>query len=186
MLNEKEKEKYERQIIIPDFGLEGQLKLKKSKVLIVGLGGLGSGALYYLASAGIGHIGILDKDKVDLTNLNRQILHYEDDIGVLKIISAGNKISKLNPDVKIKEHNVSLSDENARSIISQYDFVIEASDNFETKFLVNDTCVKLAIPFVIGGVLQFEGQLMTVIPKKSACYRCMFPDQHEQQHLLQR
>ena len=176
VLNEKEMKKYERQIIIPDIGLEGQLKLKTSKVLLVGLGGLGSGALYYLASAGFGKIGVVDCDVVDLTNLNRQILHNEDNIGQKKTKSARNKITKLNSDIEIETYSLSLTKENAKEIISQYDFVIEASDNFETKFLVNDTCVNLGIPFVIGGVLQFEGQLMTVIPKKSACYRCMFKE----------
>ena len=173
MLNEKEKEKYSRQIIIPDFNLTGQEKLKESKVLVVGLGGLGSGAAYYLVSAGIGELGILDKDKVELSNLNRQILHQETNIGELKINSASKKLSKLNKDIKIKEYNVGLNKVNSEEILSNYDFVVEASDNFETKFLVNDTCVKLGIPFVIGGVYQFEGQMMTVIPRKTACYRCV-------------
>jgi len=173
MLNKKEKEKYNRQIIIPDFNLAGQEKLKESKVLVVGLGGLGSGAAYYLASAGIGEFGILDKDKVELSNLNRQILHQETNVGDLKINSASQKLSKLNKDIKINEYNIDLNKDNSVEILSNYDFIVEASDNFETKFLVNDTCVKLGIPFVIGGVYQFEGQMMTVIPRKTACYRCV-------------
>jgi len=173
MLNKKEKEKYNRQIIIPDFNLAGQEKLKESKVLVVGLGGLGSGAAYYLASAGIGELGILDKDKVELSNLNRQILHQETNVGDLKINSASQKLSKLNKDIKINEYNIDLNKDNSVEILSNYDFIVEASDNFETKFLVNDTCVKLGIPFVIGGVYQFEGQMMTVIPRKTACYRCV-------------
>lgn len=176
MLNEKEKEKYNRQLIIPGFGSEGQHKLKSSKVLIVGLGGLGSSVFYYLASAGIGTIGIIDKDKVELSNLNRQILHNEDNLNQPKTVSASEKIQKMNKDIKIKPYNKPLTHENAEKIISGYDFVVEASDNFETKFLVNDFCVKLGIPFVIGGVLQFEGQLMTVLPKKTACYRCIFKE----------
>ena len=173
MLNEKEKEKYNRQIIIPNFGLEGQEKLKESKVLVIGLGGLGSSAAYYLASAGIGNLGILDKDKVEMSNLNRQILHQETNVGELKIRSASQKLSKLNHDINIKEYNINLNKDNSEKILSNYDFVVESSDNFETKFLVNDTCVKLGIPFVIGGVYQFEGQMMTVIPGKTACYRCV-------------
>lgn len=173
MLNKNEKEKYSRQIIIPNFSLDGQEKLKRSKVLVIGLGGLGSSAAFYLASAGIGDLGLLDKDKVELSNLNRQILHQEINVGELKIKSALQKLSKLNQDIKIKEYNISLNTDNSESILSNYDFIVEASDNFETKFLVNDTCVKLGIPFVIGGVYQFEGQMMTVIPRKTACYRCV-------------
>ncbi len=176
MLNDKEKEKYNRQLIIPGFGSEGQHKLKSSKVLVVGLGGLGSSVLYYLASAGIGTIGIIDKDNVELSNLNRQILHNEENLNQPKTDSASEKIQKLNADIKIIPYNETLTQENAKGIISGYDFVIEASDNFETKFLINDYCIKLGIPFVIGGVLQFEGQLMTVLPRKSACYRCIFKE----------
>ncbi|MCK5141048.1 MAG: ThiF family adenylyltransferase, partial [Candidatus Heimdallarchaeota archaeon] len=143
MLNEKEKEKYNRQLIIPGFGIEGQHKLKSSKVLVVGLGGLGSGVLYYLASAGIGTIGIIDKDNVELSNLNRQILHNEDNLKQLKTDSASEKIKKINVDIKIIPYNETLTQENAKRILSGYDFVVEASDNFETKFLVNDNCVKL-------------------------------------------
>jgi molybdopterin/thiamine biosynthesis adenylyltransferase len=141
LLNEKEKEKYNRQLIIPGFGSKGQHKLKSSKVLVVGLGGLGSSVLYYLASAGIGTIGIIDKDNVELSNLNRQILHNEDNLNQPKTDSASEKIQKMNADIKIIPYN-------------------------ET----------LGIPFVIGGVLQFEGQLMTVLPRKSACYRCIFKE----------
>lgn len=176
MLNEKEKEKYNRQLIIPGFGSEGQYKLKSSKVLVVGLGGLGSGVLHYLAIAGTGTIGIIDKDNVELSNLNRQILHNEDNLNQPKTDSASEKIKKMNVDIKIISYNKALTQENAKEILSGYDFVVEASDNFETKFLVNDCCIKLGIPFVIGGVLQFEGQLMTVLPGKSACYRCIFKE----------
>ncbi|MEE9410591.1 MAG: HesA/MoeB/ThiF family protein, partial [Candidatus Heimdallarchaeota archaeon] len=176
MLNENEMEKYNRQIIIPNLGLEGQMKLKNGKVLVIGLGGLGSGALFYLVSAGVGHIGILDKDKVELSNLNRQILYSEYDVSKLKTSSAYDKLSKLNSDIRIQEHTISLTSDNIEDIIRRYDFVIEASDNFETKFLVNDICVKLMVPFVIGGVFQYEGQLMTVIPGETPCYRCVFKE----------
>ena len=176
MLNEKEKEKYNRQLIIPNFGLEGQLVLKNSKVIVIGLGGLGSGALYYLASAGVGHISIVDKDEVELSNLNRQILHNELDVSKSKTSSAYEKLQKMNPELEIKEYKENLTSDNIEQIIAGYDFVIEASDNFETKFLVNDTCIRLKIPFVIGGVHQFEGQLITVIPGETACYRCVFKE----------
>ncbi|MCG3215143.1 MAG: HesA/MoeB/ThiF family protein [Candidatus Heimdallarchaeota archaeon] len=176
MLNENEMEKYNRQIIIPNLGLEGQMKLKNGKVLVIGLGGLGSGALFYLVSAGVGHIGILDKDKVELSNLNRQILYSEYDVSKPKTSSAYDKLSKLNSDIRIQEYAISLTSDNIEDIIGGYDFVIEASDNFETKFLVNDICVKLMVPFVIGGVFQYEGQLMTVIPGETPCYRCVFKE----------
>lgn len=176
MLNEKELEKYNRQIIISNFGIEGQEKLKSSRVCVIGLGGLGSGIVYYLASAGVGFLGLMDQDKVELSNLNRQILHYEEDKGKAKTLSAVEKISKLNPDINIEKYSISLDSSNIEELISNYDFVVEASDNFETKFLVNDTCCKLGIPLVIGGVYQFEGQMLTVIPGQTACYRCMFKD----------
>lgn len=174
MFQENKKKKYNRQIVIEGIGEKGQEKLLQSKVLVVGAGGLGSGCLYYLTAAGVGEIGILDKDKVELSNLNRQILFNETDIGKLKVESAKNKLQKLNKDVEIHSYQEEINGKNASKIIQNYDFVIEASDNFETKFLVNDTCVKLGIPFSIGGVITFEGQLLTVIPHKTACYRCIF------------
>ena len=176
MLDERELEKYNRQIIISNFGTEGQEKLKSSKICVIGLGGLGSGIIYYLAAAGVGSLIIIDKDQVELSNLNRQILHYENDKGKAKTKSTIEKISQLNPDIQITEHRVALNPSNIEELISGCDFVVDASDNFETKFLVNDTCCKLGIPFVVGGVYQFEGQMMTVIPSKSACYRCMFKE----------
>ncbi len=176
MLSKEELSKYNRQIIISDIGVEGQKVLKSSKVLIIGLGGLGSSVAYYLATAGVGNLGLLDKDKVELSNLNRQILHYESDIGKAKTESALIKLSKLNSDIKIELHELHLNRENIEGIIRNYDFIVESSDNFETKFLVNDTCIKLGIPFVIGGVFQFEGQMITVLPQKTACYRCVFKE----------
>ena len=179
MISTKENRKYDRQIKLPNFGIEGQKRLKSSKILVIGAGGLGSAVLYYLTCAGVGNIGIVDPDKVDLTNLNRQILHFESDLEKSKISSAIKKLSQLNPDIKFTKYAHSLLPDNAEKIISEYDFVVEASDNFKTKFLVNDVCVKLGKPFVIGGVFQFEGQLMTVLPKETACYRCAFKDAPE-------
>ncbi|MCG3258192.1 MAG: HesA/MoeB/ThiF family protein [Candidatus Heimdallarchaeota archaeon] len=176
MLSKGELEKYNRQIIISNIGIEGQKTLKSSKVLVIGLGGLGSSVVYYLASAGVGNLGLLDQDRVELSNLNRQILHYETDLNKTKTDSAFNKLSQLNSDIEIILHNTHLNENNAEKIISGYDFVVEASDNFETKFLVNDMCIKLGVPFVIGGVFQFEGQMITVLPKETACYRCVFKE----------
>lgn len=176
MLSKDELEKYNRQIIISNIGIEGQKTLKSSKVLVIGLGGLGSSVVYYLASAGVGNLGLLDQDRVELSNLNRQILHYETDLDKTKTDSAFNKLSQLNSDIEIILHNTHLNENNAEKIISGYDFVVEASDNFETKFLVNDMCIKLGVPFVIGGVFQFEGQMITVLPKETACYRCVFKE----------
>ena len=176
MLIEEELSKYKLQIINSEKGVEGQRILKSSKVLIIGLGGLGSSVAYYLATAGIGCLGLLDKDRVELSNLNRQILHYQSDIGKTKTESAFSKLSKLNPNIKIEVHEIQLDENNIEDVINNYDFIVEASDNFETKFLVNDTCIKLGIPFVIGGVFQFEGQMITVLPQKTACYRCVFKE----------
>lgn len=176
MLSKDELEKYNRQIIISNIGVEGQKTLKSSKVLVIGLGGLGSSVVYYLASAGVGNLGLLDNDRVELSNLNRQILHYETDLDKTKTDSAFNKLSQLNSDIEIILHKTHLNESNAEKIISGYDFVVEASDNFETKFLVNDKCIKLGVPFVIGGVFQFEGQMITVLPKETACYRCVFKE----------
>lgn len=176
MFSKDELEKYNRQIIISNIGIEGQKALRSSKVLVIGLGGLGSSVAYYLASAGVGNLGLLDQDKVELSNLNRQILHYETDLGKTKTDSAFTKLSQLNSDIEVILHNTHLNENNAEKIISGYDFVVEASDNFETKFLVNDMCIKLEVPFVIGGVFQFEGQMITVLPKETACYRCVFKE----------
>ena len=173
MLSDKDLKRYVRQIIIPTVGIEGQNKLYSSSVLVVGAGGLGSPVLYYLAAAGVGHIGIIDKDSVEVSNLNRQIIHGETDINKPKTESATETINWLNPNIKITPYQIELKPDNISPIVSQYDFIVEASDNFETKFLVNDVCVSLKKPFVIGGVYQFEGQMMTVIPGVTACYRCV-------------
>ncbi|MHA1686595.1 MAG: HesA/MoeB/ThiF family protein [Candidatus Heimdallarchaeaceae archaeon] len=173
MLSDKDLKRYVRQIIIPTIGIEGQEKLHSANVLVIGAGGLGSPVLYYLAATGVGHIGIVDKDTVEISNLNRQILHGEKDIGKAKTQSAVETIHWLNPKIEITPYQTELNSDNIHSIVSQYDFIVEASDNFETKFLVNDACVSLKKPFVIGGVYQFEGQMMTVIPGITACYRCV-------------
>jgi molybdopterin/thiamine biosynthesis adenylyltransferase len=155
-------------------GEAGQQKLLSSKVLIIGAGGLGSPAAVYLAAAGIGTIGIVDADKVELTNLQRQILHHTSDVGVEKVKSAQTKMKAINPDVTVKAYHEQVRAANIRKIIREYDFVIDATDNFPAKFLINDACFFESKPFSHAGVLRFDGQLMTILPGKSACYRCVF------------
>lgn len=173
-LTERQIERYSRQIILEKIGGVGQEKLLASKVLIVGAGGLGSPAALYLAAAGVGTIGIVDSDKVDLTNLQRQIIHYTNDIGLEKVKSANNKLRALNPDVTVRTYQTRLAAENIAGIIRDYDFVIDGSDNFPAKFLVNDACFFEKIAFSHAGILRFDGQLITVLPDKSTCYRCIF------------
>ncbi|MHA1386063.1 MAG: HesA/MoeB/ThiF family protein [Candidatus Helarchaeota archaeon] len=173
-LTKEELERYNRQIISSDIGVDGQKKLKSASVLVIGLGGLGSPVAYYLTAAGIGTLGLMDMDTVSLSNLQRQIIHSTPNVGKNKTESAYEKLSKLNPNVNFRLINEKLNPQNAHSIIKDYDFVVDCSDNFEAKFLVNDSCLKEKIPFSIGGVRGFEGQLMTVLPFKSACYRCVF------------
>ena len=155
-------------------GEAGQQRLLMSKVLLIGAGGLGSPAAIYLAAAGIGTIGIVDSDKVELSNLQRQILHHTSDLSIEKVKSAQTKMKAINPDVTVKPYHEQVSAANIRRIIREYDFVIDATDNFPSKFLINDACFFEKKPFSHAGVLRFDGQLMTVIPGKTACYRCVF------------
>ena len=166
-------ERYSRHILLEEVGVEGQEKLLASRVLVIGAGGLGSPALLYLAAAGVGTIGIADGDRVDLTNLQRQIIHFTDDVGVDKVISARDKITALNPDVNVQIHGF-INEENIREIIQDYDFIIDGTDNFTAKFLINDACVIQGKPFSHGGILRFQGQTITVKPGETACYRCIF------------
>lgn len=166
-------ERYSRHIILKEVGVEGQIKLLEGKVLIVGAGGLGAPAALYLAAAGVGTIGIIDGDVVDITNLQRQIIHTTPDIDRPKVISAKEKIEKINPDVKVITYQELLSANNIKEIISEYDFILDGTDNFPTKFLINDACVLLGKPFSHGGILKFDGQTMTYTPG-NACYRCVF------------
>lgn len=167
-------ERYSRQIILEEVGGAGQEKLLSSKVLIIGAGGLGAPAALYLAAAGIGTIGIVDYDKVDLTNLQRQIIHHTDDIGAEKINSAKAKIQAINPDVTVRAYQTRLSAANISEIIRGYDFVIDGTDNFPAKFLINDACYFEKLPFSHAGILRFYGQLITVLPGETTCYRCIF------------
>lgn len=175
-LSETQKIRYARNMLIPEMGIWGQQKLLNSRVLVVGAGGLGSPALFYLACAGVGTIGIVDGDRVELSNLQRQILHNSQDLDNLKTHSAKEKLNRLNPDIDIELYSVPLTQENSRELINQYEFVIEATDNFKTKFLVNDICVRSGIPFCHAGILGMFGQMLSVIPGKGACFRCVFGD----------
>ncbi|MCF7955654.1 MAG: HesA/MoeB/ThiF family protein [Phycisphaerae bacterium] len=173
-LNEQQKKRYSRHVLLEGVGEEGQLRLLESKVLVIGCGGLGSPACLYLAAAGVGTIGIVDADQVDLSNLQRQIAHHTPDIGSDKVESAKAKMKSMNPDVKVAAHKVWADAGNIRDIIAGYDFVIDATDNFAAKFLINDACYFEKTPLCHAGVVGFEGQLMTIIPGETACYRCIF------------
>ncbi|MDO4616568.1 MAG: HesA/MoeB/ThiF family protein [Lachnospiraceae bacterium] len=169
-------ERYDRQIRLAEIGIAGQEKLKHAKVLVIGAGGLGSPAIMYLSGAGVGTIGIVDSDIVSITNVHRQIIHPEKNAGINKAASASEFIKANNSDVQINIHECLLTEENAVEIISQYDFIIDAVDNFETKFLINDTCVYLKKAFCYAGVIQMHGQVMTYVPDMGACMRCVFED----------
>jgi molybdopterin/thiamine biosynthesis adenylyltransferase len=177
-------ERYSRQIMVPDLGGKGQIRLREARVLVVGAGGLGSSAAFYLAAAGVGTLGLVDADQVELSNLQRQILHLTPDIGTAKVESAKAKLSQLNPEVKIKVYPVRLESANAEAMVAGYDFIVDGSDNFSTKFLLNDVAVKKQIAFSHAGVVRLQGQVMTVIPGKSACFRCVFREPPPAEEIL--
>jgi len=174
-LREDQIERYSRHIILQDIGGEGQEKILNGKVLIIGTGGLGSPAALYLAAAGVGTIGLVDGDVVDMSNLQRQVIHHTPDVGRSKVESAKAKIAEINPDVNVVTYNELFMAHNALDIIADqdYDFIIDGTDNFPAKFLINDACVKAQKPFSHGGILRFDGQTMTYVPG-SASYRCVF------------
>lgn len=166
--------RYSRHILLPEVGGKGQQKISRSRILIIGAGGLGSPAALYLAAAGVGTLGLIDHDVVDLSNLQRQVIHHTPDIGRLKVQSAQEKIQALNPDVAVVMHEESLVAANAIELIRGYDVVIDGVDNFPAKFLINDACYFAGKPLVHGGILRFEGRVTTIVPGQSACYRCVF------------
>ncbi|MEW5761868.1 MAG: molybdopterin-synthase adenylyltransferase MoeB [Bacillota bacterium] len=168
-------ERYARQVVLPEIGPAGQDKLARARVLIVGAGGLGSPAAFYLAAAGVGTLGIADADVVEVENLQRQILHRLPAVGRPKTASAAATLGEFNPGVRIVEHPVRVSPGNALEILASYDIVVDAADNLATKYLLNDACFFLDRPLVHGAVLRFEGQLLTVIPRRTPCFRCLFP-----------
>ena len=168
--------RYSRHLIVPEVGMEGQLKLKAAKVLLVGTGGLGAPLGLYLAAAGIGRIGLVDFDVVDFTNLQRQVIHFTKDVGRNKIDSAAEKMTAINPNVEIVKHEVALSSENAMEILKDYDLVVDGTDNFPTRYLVNDACVLLGKPNVYGSIFRFEGQATVFAYEGGPCYRCLYPE----------
>ncbi|MFR4301705.1 thiazole biosynthesis adenylyltransferase ThiF [Blautia wexlerae] len=169
-------ERYSRHIILKEVGAKGQKKLLNSSVLIIGAGGLGSPAALYLAAAGVGTIGIADADEVDLSNLQRQIIHATKDVGKPKVLSAKESMEAINPDVTVKTYQTFVDSETIMDLIKDYDFIIDGTDNFPAKFLINDACVMAKKPFSHAGILRFQGQLMTYVPGEGPCYRCVFKD----------
>ena len=176
-LSKDELKRYARHISLPSFGIEGQNKLRKSSVLCIGAGGLGSPCTMYLAAAGIGKLGIIDMDVVDESNIQRQILHGSNDIGVKKIDSAKDTLQEINPYVKLELYDEAFDENNAEVIAKNYDIIIDGTDNFPSRYLVNDTSVLLGIPYVYGSIFRFEGQVTVFSPCDGGpCYRCLFPD----------
>ncbi len=175
-LSKEQVARYSRQLILPEIGVHGQERLLRSSVLIVGAGGLGSPAALYLAAAGVGTIGIIDREEVALSNLHRQIVHRIDDVGTPKSVSASRQLQALNPDVTIHAIHAALTATNAHAVIEPYDLVLDGSDNFATRYLVNGACVLLNTPLIYGGAIEFGGQALTILPRRSACLRCIFPE----------
>ena len=168
--------RYSRQLILPEVGVQGQERLRDASVLIVGAGGLGCPSALYLAAAGVGTVGLIDQEAVALSNLHRQVLHTTDAVGRPKTHSAKARLAALNPEVSVVAIQERLTPGNARRLLQPYDLVLDGSDNFPTRYLVNDACVLLGKPLVHGGVVHFGGQVMTVLPGRSACVRCVFPE----------
>lgn len=174
MLTENERKRYDRQIMIPEIGEEGQEKLKRARVVIAGVGGLGSPIAVYLAAAGVGTIRIIDQDTVDISNLNRQILHWDRDVDRGKVDSAFEKLSELNPNIAVEAIRATIGEDNVSQLMEGCDVIVDAMDNLPTRYLLNRTAVKMGIPFVHGAVRGFEGRVMTIIPGKTACLQCMY------------
>jgi molybdopterin/thiamine biosynthesis adenylyltransferase/rhodanese-related sulfurtransferase len=174
-LQPEEMQRYSRQILLPEFGIAGQERLKKARTLIIGAGGLGSPAALYLAAMGVGTIGIVDNDNVAISNLHRQILYRESDVGESKAALAKKQLSGINPNSTIIAFEKRLTPENAIGILTDFDLVLDGSDNFSTRYLVNDTCLVLGIPLISASILRFEGQLTVLCTDDGPCYRCLFP-----------
>lgn len=175
-LSNEEIQRYSRHLIMPEVGMEGQKRLKNAKVLLMGTGGLGSPAALYLAAAGVGRIGLVDFDVVEASNLHRQVVHGESSLGVRKVESAKQRLLDINPHIQIDAHDTYLNSDNALEILSQYDLVADGTDNFPTRYLVNDACVMLGIPYVYASIFRFEGQLTVFGTKDGPCYRCLYPE----------
>jgi adenylyltransferase/sulfurtransferase len=175
LLSEDQKCRYRRQLILPEIGEAGQQKLGKARVLIVGLGGLGSISSYYLAAAGVGHLRIVDRDSVELANLNRQLLHSTDDLGRPKVESASEKLLRLNPSCHVQTEIVNVGDENALALAKSCDLIIDATDNVGTRYVLNRVSLKKQVPFIYGGINGWNGMAATFIPGKTGCFACLFP-----------
>ena len=175
-LSKDEIERFSRHLILPEVGMEGQKKLKAAKILLIGTGGLGSPLGMYLSAAGIGKLGLVDFDVVDKSNLQRQVIHGTKDVGRPKIVSAREKINDINPHVEVESYETGLTSENAMEIVKNYDIVIDGTDNFPTRYLVNDACVLLNKPNVYGSIFRFEGQNSVFWAEKGPCYRCLYPE----------
>jgi molybdopterin/thiamine biosynthesis adenylyltransferase len=175
LLTPEQRRRYSRHLLIPEVGEEGQRKLLEAKVLLIGAGGLGAPAALYLAAAGVGTIGVVDDDVVDDSNLQRQVIHTTDRVGIPKVESARQTIEALNPDVNVVTHEVRLYKENVLDIFAQYDIILDGTDNFATRYLINDACVLLDKPNVHGSIFRFEGQATTFVVGEGPCYRCLFP-----------
>jgi adenylyltransferase/sulfurtransferase len=175
-LSHEEILRYSRHLLIPEVGLEGQRKLKNAAVLVIGTGGLGSPVALYLAAAGIGRIGLVDYDVVDSSNLQRQVIHGTSGIGTLKVESARQRMLDLNPDIEVEVYNEPFTSENAMRIASDYDLLIDGTDNFPTRYLTNDVCVMLGKPNVYGSIFRFDGQVSVFDARRGPCYRCLFPE----------
>lgn len=173
ILSEEQTERYARHFVLREIGVSGQKQLLQSKVLVIGAGALGSSALLYLSAAGVGTIGIADYDCVDISNLQRQIIHSVKTVGTKKTVSAEQAINEHNPDVKVELHNEKMTADNILNIIQQYDFILDCTDRFESKFLINDACVLAKKPYSHAGVVRFEGQVMTYVPGQGPCLRCL-------------
>jgi len=175
-LSQDEILRYSRHLIMPEVGMEGQEKLKAGKVLLIGTGGLGSPAALYLAAAGVGTLGLIDFDVVDFSNLQRQIIHSTQSVNKPKVDSAKERLAEINPNVKVVTYNERLSKDNVMKILKDYDIVLDGTDNFQTRYLVNDACVFVKKPFVYGSIFRFEGQATVFYPGKGPCYRCLFAE----------
>jgi molybdopterin/thiamine biosynthesis adenylyltransferase len=174
MLTEEELKRYDRQLMIPGFGEEGQLKLKRAKIFLAGAGGLGSPVALYLTAAGVGKIRIVDHDRVEMSNLNRQVLHWDEDIGRSKVGSAAGKLTRLNPGVEIEAIEETISEENVSQLVDGCDVIVDAMDNLPTRYLLNKVAVARGMPFFHGAIHGFEGRAMTILPGKTACLRCIY------------
>jgi len=174
-LNEDELQRYQKHLQLPDIGKDGQLRLKKSSVLVVGAGGLGSPVLLYLAASGIGHIGIVDSDRLELSNLQRQVIHETPGLGSRKVESACARLRNLNPEIEIDIHDERFIETNALTLAAGRNGIVDCSDNMETRFLINSTCYNLGIPFVYGAVFRYEGQVAVFDAGHGPCFRCMYP-----------